>query len=207
MSSSSLQATPSGAGSSAAGPQILAIALIGAHDQPLFVQTAPSTASSSTGSAAASANGDGDLKWHYAAHTSLDYFEEREASKPRPTDSYLGLLYVMEDYAVYGYQTNTRTRIVLVLALADAVVRDADVKILFRAIHNAYISHVSNPFSNAIPPPAVSATPASSQPMPPIRSRTFERKIDLIGGWSEARKRKLAATEETDDSPSSSCSS
>ena len=66
----------------------------------------------------------------------------------KTTDSYLGMLYAMEDYAVYaamspcpfsigkltgavrsyGYQTNTRIKFVLAIALADAVIRDIDVR-------------------------------------------------------------------------------
>ena len=58
----------------------------------------------------------------------------------KASDGYLGLLYTMDDYAVfvgergraltcsYGYVTNTRVRLVLILGLADLVVRDVDVK-------------------------------------------------------------------------------
>ncbi|ORY89468.1 Sedlin, N-terminal conserved region-domain-containing protein [Leucosporidium creatinivorum] len=119
---------------SASALRILAIAVLGKHGNPLFLQ-----------SYSARRGGQADLKWQYAAHTSLDFFEERELPAAKTIDSYLGLLYAMEDYAVYGYQSNTRIKFVLILALADAVVRDIDVKTIFRAIHNAYISHISNP--------------------------------------------------------------
>lgn len=42
-------------------------------------------------------------------------------------DCYLGLLFIMDEVAVYGYVTPTRLKIILALELADAVVRDADV--------------------------------------------------------------------------------
>jgi hypothetical protein len=69
-----------------------------------------------------------ELKYHYVAHTSLDVIEERTAGTTgKPTDGYLGLLYAMDDVAAYGYVTPPKVKIVLALALTDAVVRDAEV--------------------------------------------------------------------------------
>lgn len=45
----------------------------------------------------------------------------------KQNECYLGLLYSMEDLAVYGYVTPTKVKIVVALALSDAVVKDADV--------------------------------------------------------------------------------
>ncbi|KAM0753386.1 trafficking protein particle complex 2, partial [Meredithblackwellia eburnea MCA 4105] len=144
--------------------RILAIAVLGRHGNPLFLK-----------SYATRRGPEADLKWHYAAHTSLDFFEERELAAAKTTEAYLGLLYAMEDYAVYGYQTNTRIKFVLVLALADAVVRDLDVKTIFRAIHNSYIGYISNPFSSTeTDNPATLAAP--------IRSRKFSSAMDRIAG-------------------------
>ena len=42
-------------------------------------------------------------------------------------ECYLGLLYTLEDVAVYGYMTPLKVKIVLTFDLTDAVVRDADV--------------------------------------------------------------------------------
>ncbi|GAA5820057.1 hypothetical protein JCM11251_005465 [Rhodosporidiobolus azoricus] len=147
---------------------VLCIAVLGKHGNPLFLQ-----------SYSTRRGGQADLKWHYAAHTSLDFFEEREQPAAKTTESYLGLLYAMEDYAVYGYQTNTRVKFVLALALADAVIRDVDVKTIFRAIHNSYISYISNPFSNAETdnPAALAA---------PIRSKKFAQAMDGIAGRSSS---------------------
>lgn len=114
------------------GP-VLALSLIGPHGQPLFLRNFARTV------------GD-DLKWHYAAHTSLDVFDERGESDPtrfrahhadihekealtgRAVDAYFGLLLTMGDYAVYGYQTNSRIRIVLCVELSETLVKDVDVK-------------------------------------------------------------------------------
>lgn len=122
----------------------------------------------------------------------------------------------MEDYAVYvasspslsnatdvharryGYQSNTRVKFVLVLALVDAVVRDMDVKTvclpfsllpyfrltslqIFRAIHNAYIIYLSNPFANV-------ATENPAALAAPIRSPKFSKAMDRIAGVEEAIK-------------------
>ena len=90
------------------GNRILAIAVIGKTGNPLFIKAY-----------AKRTGGEADLKWHYAAHTSLDYFEERgqfrcsssvciflsplapDLPAAKTTDTYLGLLYAMEDYAVF----------------------------------------------------------------------------------------------------------
>ena len=45
----------------------------------------------------------------------------------KSTECYLGLLYAMEDVAVYGYITPLKVKIIMTLALTDSVVRDADV--------------------------------------------------------------------------------
>ncbi|GAA5896208.1 hypothetical protein JCM8208_007558 [Rhodotorula glutinis] len=143
---------------------ILSLAVVGKHGNPLFV-----------GSYSNRSGGQSDLKWHYAAHTALDYFDERELPQAKTTESYLGLLYAMEDYAVYGYQTNTRVKFILALSLADALIRDVDVKTIFRAMHNAYISYLSNPFTS----------PANDNPAvlaPPIRSVKFAKAMAAIAG-------------------------
>ncbi|CAE6397784.1 unnamed protein product [Rhizoctonia solani] len=88
---------------------------------------------------------DAELKYHYVAHTSLDVIDERVAAI-KSGDCYLGLLHTMEDLAVYGYITPTRVKIILALALADYVVRDADVVNIFRTLHTAYAAALSNPF-------------------------------------------------------------
>lgn len=99
--------------------RVLSIAVIGKAGNPLFLQSYSTRQCDQA-----------DLKWHYAAHTSLDFFEERgelsttataldpftpafewekeltwatrvaELPAAKTTDSYLGLLYAMEDYAV-----------------------------------------------------------------------------------------------------------
>lgn len=88
--------------------------------------------------------GPDELKYHYIAHTSLDVIDERGAidelsvtllftltftanANAKSTECYLGLLYAMEDVAVYGYITPLKTKIVLAIALSDSVVLDAEI--------------------------------------------------------------------------------
>jgi hypothetical protein len=50
------------------------------------------------------------------------------AAPKAPTESsYLGFLYALEEVAVYGYVTPLKLKIVVALALTDAVVRDVDI--------------------------------------------------------------------------------
>jgi len=87
-----------------------------------------------------------ELKYHYIAHTSLDVIEERVSTGSKTAECYLGLLYAMEDVAVYGYITPLKVKIVLALALSDQVVKDAEITMIFKALHMAYYSAISNPF-------------------------------------------------------------
>ncbi|KAJ3986900.1 Sedlin, N-terminal conserved region-domain-containing protein [Lentinula detonsa] len=86
------------------------------------------------------------IKYHYIAHTSLDVIEERGLASSKSSECYLGLLYSMEDVAVYGYITPLKVKIVLAAALTDAVARDVDINMIFKALHMAYYSAISNPF-------------------------------------------------------------
>ena len=46
------------------------------------------------------------------------------------TDCYLGLLYALEDVAVYGYITPLKLKIILALGLTDTVIKDAEVNMV-----------------------------------------------------------------------------
>lgn len=61
-------------------------------------------------------------------------------------DMYLGLLYPTEEYRVYGYVTNSRVKIVLVLDGEGGVLKDPELRSAFRKLHAAYIDVVANPF-------------------------------------------------------------
>jgi len=101
---------------------------------------------------------------------------------PKFMDCYLGLLFAMDDVAVYGYVTPTRIKIIIALELADAVVRDADVITIFKATHTAYHESVSNPFTRYVGSPEATGTDPS-----PLLSPTtpfwqiLAKKIDDVG--------------------------
>ncbi|CAG8515068.1 416_t:CDS:2 [Funneliformis caledonium] len=115
--------------------KIQCIAIIGKQNNPLYIKNFSASHP--------------DLKYHYIAHTSCDVIDERVgAAGPEAADTYLGLLYAMEDLAVYGYITNTRVKFVVVLSVPDAVIKNTDMKNLFRKIHTVYINQVCNPFYN-----------------------------------------------------------
>ena len=100
------------------------------------------------------------LRFHFIVHTALDFVEEKVAtqrqqtstpSAPQPAaagtskhDSYLGLLYPIEELRVYGYLTNCRIKLIAVLD--EEEVKDAEMKALFRRLHALYVDTVSNPF-------------------------------------------------------------
>ncbi|KAF9483930.1 trafficking protein particle complex 2 [Pholiota conissans] len=109
------------------------VAFISPQNHPILIRTL-------------SKQDDQTIKYHYIAHTSLDVIEERVAAAGKAGDCYLGLLFSMEDVAVYGYITPLKVKIVIALPLSDMVVRDADIITIFKALHMAYYSSISNPF-------------------------------------------------------------
>ncbi|KAF8937608.1 hypothetical protein BGZ58_002425 [Dissophora ornata] len=131
---------------------ISCIAIIGKQNNPLFIMNFhPSHP---------------DLKYHYIAHTSCDIIEERAAMKAQ--DMYLGVLFSMEDLSVYGYMTNTKIKFITVLTVPDVIIKDLDMKNVFRKIHAAYVNYACNPFYEI-----------DSQKM--IKSKKFEKEIEAVG--------------------------
>ena len=59
-------------------------------------------------------------------------------------ESYLGLLYPIEELRVYGYLSNCRVKLIAVVD--DDEVKEAEMKALFRRLHALYVDTVSNPF-------------------------------------------------------------
>ncbi|CAB5333146.1 uncharacterized protein OCT59_028091 [Rhizophagus irregularis] len=138
--------------------KIQSIAIIGKQNNPLYIKNFSKSHP--------------DLKFHYIAHTSCDVIDERAgAAGPEPDDTYLGLLYALEDLAVYGYVTNTKVKFVVVLSIPDAVIKNMDMRNLFKKIHNVYINQVCNPFYNL-------------DGKKSIVSKKFVASIDAIGSMS-----------------------
>ncbi|CAH7689083.1 Longin-like domain-containing protein [Phakopsora pachyrhizi] len=144
--------------------QILSLALIGKHGEPIYLRNfTPQT------------GGEVDLKWFYAAHTSLDIFEERDLLPHHILGNYFGLLYTMEDYVCYGFQSNTKIRVVICLAVRESLVRDQDVQKVLKSIYLIFVDHISNPFYQI---PIDSPTSI----VQPIKSKSFDLRIQKLLG-------------------------
>lgn len=61
----------------------------------------------------------------------------------------------------YGFQTTTKLRLVLSVALVDAAIKDSDIVSVFRALHNLLLRVISNPFLSL--PRSFHATPAERE--------------------------------------------
>ncbi|WFD31886.1 hypothetical protein MSPP1_002926 [Malassezia sp. CBS 17886] len=161
--------------------RVKCIAIVSAHNAPLLVRVAPSEAASAT-------------KWHFLAHGVLDLLEERAA---HGTSQYLGLLATIEDAAIYGFQTNTRVKFLLMLQLRDERIADGDVVAVFRALHAVYVACMSNPFAHVavedLPGYDPTADAARNTPLPlpnqdrcelPVASASLRARVDAVAGWA-----------------------
>ncbi|BEJ16085.1 hypothetical protein CspHIS471_0506900 [Cutaneotrichosporon sp. HIS471] len=158
----------SASGSTQAVPlHLTSLAILSPNNAPLYVH-------SFTGE-------DDELRAYHLAHGAVDVIEERivmTSSPNRPADSYLGLLFCMEDMAFYGFQTPTKLRMVLSVALVDAAVKDSDVVAIFRAVHQLLLRAVNNPFLSL--PASFTAKPA-----PPEEGTTQENGAEAARSRNE----------------------
>jgi len=114
-------------------------------------------------------------------------------------DCYLGLLYTLEDVAVYGYITPLKVKIVLALALTDSVVKDMDILTvrttshssklmniglfysqIFKAMHTAYYNAMSNPFLRLENSIVVSEDISPYPLLGSSKWKLFRRRVDEI---------------------------
>lgn len=111
------------------------VSVIGKENSPLYVWVG---------------SGREELHLHYLAHTGLDVIHEKVATVAKtPGDTrelYLGLLYASEEYKVFGYTTNTRIKFVIITDAANTSLRDNEIRMMFRRLHNMYTNVVCNPF-------------------------------------------------------------
>ncbi|KAJ3894645.1 trafficking protein particle complex 2 [Lentinula edodes] len=129
-----------------------AVAFISPQNHPILIRTF-------------SKQDENAIKYHYIAHTSLDVIEERgsniTSASSKSSECYLGLLYSMEDVAVYGYITPLKVN-ALTLPYIPSTQSKSSISI-FKALHMAYYSAISNPFL-VLQDPA-SAVHDSSRPL------------------------------------------
>ena len=113
-----------------------------------------------------------ELRFQHFMNVSLDSFEEKIAAMKAPpsaspatsssspsqgtsrVDSYLGLLYPIEQFLVYGYLTNTQSKLIAVVLdhedprYGRIEVKEEQMKALFRRLHTLYVDTICNPFYN-----------------------------------------------------------
>lgn len=82
--------------------------------------------------------------------TSLDVIEEKRGKKQLVSsaiigDNFLGQLFVIEDYRVYGMISNTLTKLVIVVDASVSVSNEA-IRDVFAILQRVYINFVMNPF-------------------------------------------------------------
>jgi len=166
---------------------IACVAIIGKDQCPLYLRTFVARNPSSSSSPSSlpfrptsldpaadgplSWNGDQALHFHTMAHQALDAIEDKAAKTRKmgatlPGDLYLGLLFGIEEYKVYGYMTNSKVKLVAIL---QDCTQEVNMKQWFRDLHTLYLSTVCNPFAD------LSA---------PILNPTFEQNVHkLVKNW------------------------
>ncbi|KAN0066181.1 hypothetical protein ACQY0O_000275 [Thecaphora frezii] len=145
--------------------RIQSIAILSPRNTPIYVrqfQHSRIASSSAATSSYAAATSETNLKYHYFAHVALDVIEER-TGPGRNAEQYLGLLYTLEDLAVYGFQTSTRVKLLIMISLSDQVVRDIDI------LTASSLDFHSTPWTRA-PDPSDRSTDA---PLPPCNVQIF----------------------------------
>ncbi|CAM9100389.1 unnamed protein product [Phaeothamnion confervicola] len=115
---------------------IVCLAVVGRNQEPLFLRCYTDPDSEGANDAA--------LRLHYIVHSSLDLVSEHARSVGRKvaSDMFLGHLFPVEDYCVYGYLTSTHVKILAVLEDNDRI-READLQTVSSVICNSRISRIS----------------------------------------------------------------
>jgi len=140
------------------------VAVIGKDNSPLYFRSSKGTT---------------ELQYHFIVSSALDIVEERvqlSATKQIPVSGssnvgeitrelYLGALTAQEDYKVFGYMTNTRVKLIIVVEESSIPVRENDIRMMFRKLHVAFCDVMSNPFY---------------QPGTDINSKRFSAVVDSI---------------------------
>lgn len=156
-------------------PAIAAVGVIGRQDQPLHISTYPAEEERD------------QLEFEYLLNSSLDIFEARLPYKAADHD--FGLLQAIDErLAMYGWLTNTGIKFVLIVDMEGRPhrqgesrlnpalgLRDSDLKPAFRALHQAYIRLLRNPFYDPD-----DLDPPSARGGAQITSRRFIAEVDRV---------------------------
>ncbi|KAL2202883.1 snare-like protein [Sarocladium strictum] len=178
----------------AAIPSIACLGVIGRNNNPLHISIFPSHDPATNTFAPIRT----PLQFSLLLSSSIDVFDLRarqNAASNVGLSGDLGLLHAVDDrLAAYGFETNTGVRLVCVVdsrgRRVDAAnagklgpvsgLRDSELKIVFRAMQNAWVRLSQNPFFEPD-----EHTPLDGSGGVKIRSRRFEQDIRRIGeGWT-----------------------
>mmetsp|Transcript_17897 Transcript_17897/g.17966 ORF Transcript_17897/g.17966 Transcript_17897/m.17966 type:complete len:143 (-) Transcript_17897:100-528(-) len=123
------------------------LAIIGKLNEPLFLHTSRAVSDAES------------LEFQYLMHNALDIIEEKRGKKSSTSslDMYFGQLYPVEDYRIFGYFSNTLTKII---AICDAPSTESDLREFFQNIYSLYVISVQNPFYEIgmpLPPSRITA--------------------------------------------------
>ncbi|KAF4551775.1 Hypothetical protein D9617_12g036650 [Elsinoe fawcettii] len=166
-------------------PAVACIGVIGKHNNPLHIALFPADDEKEPRS---------KLEFSFMLSSCLDIFEARMPSKPVGQD--FGLLQAIDErLAMYGWLTNTGVKFVIIIDMEGRVIesqsagrsasviglKNSDLTPAFRAIHDAYINLLRNPFY--MPDehsPAYQSTQRTGGSLH-ITSKTFIREVDRVG--------------------------
>uniref|UniRef100_F1LEG2 Trafficking protein particle complex subunit 2-like protein n=1 Tax=Ascaris suum TaxID=6253 RepID=F1LEG2_ASCSU len=109
------------------------IALIGRDSSPLFVSVCERELPR-------------EFDIHMFLYCSLDIVDEKVDGANRSQELYLGPLIADQKFKSFGYVTNTNVKMVLIAEVGNSTLKDQDVRLIFKRLHNAYYSALSNPF-------------------------------------------------------------
>lgn len=165
-------------------PAIACIGIIGQHDNPLHITVFPP-------------HEQAEIQMQFLLNSSLDIFDIRLKDKLVEQD--LGLLHAVDErLATYGWLTKTGIKFIIAIDMMGKPppeippntqarnlqpvlgLRDSDLKPAFRAIHNAYIALLMNPFftpETRTPMQTMHATGRGAE----ITSKKFTAEMNRIG--------------------------
>lgn len=124
------------------------LAYVGKLNEPLFVHMDPSTISIDAATSSISAS----VYLESIVHASLDVIEERIARRAQSRggnsveEMFLGQLFVVEDYRVFAWCSNTHIKTIIVCDIATA---EASVKDILQQFYHEYVQAIQNPFQAA----------------------------------------------------------
>ncbi|MFH4984769.1 hypothetical protein AB6A40_011478 [Gnathostoma spinigerum] len=113
----------------------LCIAIIGKDSTPMFVSLSPKEKEKQR-----------EFDIHLFIYSSLDIVDEKISGVNRSQELYLGVLIADQTFKSYGYVTNTKVKIILVTDVGCTVLKDQEIRLIFKKLHTAYFEALANPF-------------------------------------------------------------